>query len=35
MGEIRNVYRILVKKPNGKQPLERPKEYPVVWDLDS
>jgi len=25
VGKIRNVYRILVKKPNGKQPLGRPK----------
>jgi hypothetical protein len=25
VGKIRNVYRILVKKPNGKQPLGRTK----------
>jgi hypothetical protein len=25
MGEGRNVYRILVEKPEGKRPLERPR----------
>jgi hypothetical protein len=25
MGEGRNVYRVLVRKPEGKRPLERPK----------
>jgi hypothetical protein len=25
MGEKRNVYRVLVGKPEGKRPLERPK----------
>jgi hypothetical protein len=24
MGEVRNVYRVLVGKPAGKRPLERP-----------
>jgi hypothetical protein len=25
MGEIRNVYKILVEKPEGKRPLRRPR----------
>jgi hypothetical protein len=25
MGEVRNVYRVLVGKPEGKRPLERPR----------
>jgi hypothetical protein len=25
MGEVRNVYRVLVRKPEGKRPLERPR----------
>jgi hypothetical protein len=25
MGEERNVYRVLMKKPEGKRPLERPR----------
>jgi hypothetical protein len=25
MGEGRNVYRVLVRKPEGKRPLERPR----------
>jgi hypothetical protein len=29
MGEGRNVYRVLVGKPEGKRPLERPKSR---WD---
>jgi hypothetical protein len=28
MGEGRNVYRVLVGKPEGKSPLERPKR---IW----
>jgi hypothetical protein len=30
MGEERDVYRILVGKPQGKRPLERPRRR---WDL--
>jgi hypothetical protein len=29
MGETRNVYRILVGKPEGKRPLGRPKDQNV------
>jgi hypothetical protein len=25
MGEIKNAYKILVEKPDGKRPLERPR----------
>jgi hypothetical protein len=28
MGECRNVYRVLVGKPEGKRPLERPRHRP-------
>jgi hypothetical protein len=36
MGEGRNVYRVLVGKPEGKRPLGRPKrrwEYGIKMDL--
>jgi hypothetical protein len=36
MGEGRNVYRVLVGKPEGKKPLERPRrrwEYGIKMDL--
>jgi hypothetical protein len=36
MGEGRNVYRVLVGKPEGKRPLERPRrrwEYGIKMDL--
>jgi hypothetical protein len=36
MGEGRNVYRVLVGKPGGKIPLERPRrrwEYGIKMDL--
>jgi hypothetical protein len=36
MGEGRNVYRVLVGKPEGKRPLERPRrrwEYGITVDL--
>jgi hypothetical protein len=36
MGEGRNVYRVLVGKPEGKRPLERPRrrwEYGLKMDL--
>jgi hypothetical protein len=29
MGEIRNVYKILVEKPEGKRPLRRPRH---IWE---
>jgi hypothetical protein len=29
MGEERNVYRVLMGKPEGKRPLERPRH---IWD---
>jgi hypothetical protein len=29
MGEERNVYRVLMEKPEGKRPLERPRHG---WD---
>jgi hypothetical protein len=29
MGKGRNVYRVLVRKPEGKRPLERPRRR---WD---
>jgi hypothetical protein len=29
MGEVRNVYRVLMGKPEGKRPLERPRRR---WD---
>jgi hypothetical protein len=31
MGEMRNAYRILVGKPEGKRPLGRPRRRRVVW----
>jgi hypothetical protein len=36
MGEERNVYRVLVIKPEGKRPLERPKrrwEEGIGWGV--
>jgi hypothetical protein len=36
MGEVRNVYRVLVGKPEGKRPLERPRcrwEVGIKMDL--
>jgi hypothetical protein len=36
MGEGRNVYRLLVGKPKGKRPLEKPRrrgEYGIRMDL--
>jgi hypothetical protein len=36
MGEMRNAYRILVGKPEGKRPLERPRcrwVYNIKMDL--
>jgi hypothetical protein len=36
MGEGRNVYRVLVGKPQGKRPLERPRrrwEFGIKMDL--
>jgi hypothetical protein len=36
MGENRNVYRLLVGKPEGKRPLERPRRrwiYNIKMDL--
>jgi hypothetical protein len=36
MGEGRNVYTVLVGKPEGKRPLERPRrrwEYGIKMDL--
>jgi hypothetical protein len=36
MGEGRNLYRVLVGKPEGKRPLERPRrrwEYGITVDL--
>jgi hypothetical protein len=36
MGEGRNVYRVLVGKPEGKRPRERPRrrwEYGIKMDL--
>jgi hypothetical protein len=36
MGERRNLYRVLVGKPEGKRPLERPRrrwEYGIKMDL--
>jgi hypothetical protein len=37
MGEGRNVYRVLVGKPEGRRPLGRPRrrwEYGIRMDLD-
>jgi hypothetical protein len=31
MGEVRNVYRVLVGKPKGKRPLERPRHRQDEW----
>jgi hypothetical protein len=31
MGEERNVYRVLVRKPEGKRPLERPRRR---WEFE-
>jgi len=36
MGELRDVYRVLVRKPEGKSPLGRPRnrwEHNIMMDL--
>jgi hypothetical protein len=33
MGEMRNVYKILIEKPDGKRPLTRPRRIILKWIL--